>query len=68
MAVARAIACAWTDPDSEAKLVSAPHAAPADVGVAIPAGTTIKVIENTADTQQIVLPTVPKESGNLSME
>ena len=68
MTVAKAIARAWTDPDYKAKLLNDPHAALADVGVSIPAGTTIKVLENTADTQHIVLPISPAKVGELSVE
>jgi hypothetical protein len=67
MTIAKAIARAWIDPDYKAKLLSDPYAALADVGVAIPAGTTINVIENTADTHNIVLPLSPAEAGEVSM-
>ena len=68
MTIAKAIARAWTDPDYKAKLLNDPHAALADVGVAIPTGTTIKFIENTADTRHIALPISPTETGEVSME
>lgn len=68
MTVPKAIARAWTDPDYKAKLLSDPHAALADVGVSVPAGTTVKVIENTADTKHIVLPMSPTEMGEVSLE
>ncbi len=66
MTVSKAIARAWTDPDYKTKLLSDPHAALAEAGVEVPAGTTIKVMENTADTVHVVLPPAPE--GNLSQE
>ena len=68
MTIDKAIARAWTDADYKAKLLSDPHAALADAGVEAPAGTTIKVIENTADTVHVVLPVAPTEIGSVSME
>jgi hypothetical protein len=67
MAIAKAIAHAWTDADYKAKLLSDPHAALAEVGVTIPAGTTVKVMENTAETQHLVLPVSPDDAGELSI-
>ncbi len=68
MAITKAIARAWTNADYKAKLLSDPHAALAEVGVEVPAGTTVKVMENTADTQHLVLPVSPAAVGELSSE
>ena len=68
MTIQKVIACAWTDADYKAKLLSDPHAALAEHGIEILAGTTIKVIENTTDTQHLVLPVAPVETGNASMD
>ncbi len=68
MTMTKAIARAWTDAGYKAKLLSDPHAALAEVGVEVPAGTTVKVMENTADTQHLVLPVSPAAAGELSSE
>jgi hypothetical protein len=68
MTITKAIARAWTDADYKAKLLSEPHAALAEVGVEVPAGTTVKVMEDTADTQHLALPVSPDEVGELSIE
>jgi hypothetical protein len=66
MTMTKAIGRAWTDADYKAKLLSDPHAALAEVGVAVPTGTTVEVMENTADTHHLVLPVSPAETGELS--
>ena len=48
--------------------MSDPHAALAEVGVEVPAGNTVKVMENTADTHHLVLPASPPAAGELSSE
>ncbi len=68
MTVTKAIARCWTDADYKAKLLSDPHAALAEVGVEVPAGNTVKVMENTADTHHLVLPASPPAAGELSSE
>ena len=68
MTVTKAIARCWTDADYKAKLLSDPHAALAEVGVEVPAGNTVKVMENTADTHHLVLPVSPPAAGELSSE
>ncbi len=60
MKISKVIARAWTDPAYKAKLLSDPHAALAEAGVEVPAGVTVKVVENTADTTHLVLPTRPE--------
>jgi len=67
MTIAKAIARAWTDANYKAKLLSDPSAALAEAGVDVAAGTTVQVIEDTADTQHLVLPVAPSKAGELSM-
>ena len=67
MTIKKAIARAWTDTEYKTKLLSDPHAALAEAGIDVPAGTTIKFIEDTADTHHIVLPVAPTEAGKFSM-
>ena len=68
MNVSLAIARAWTDGAYKARLVSDPHAALAEAGVEVPVGLTVKVVENTADTQHLVLPVAPGNASELSIE
>ncbi len=68
MTIAKAVARAWADAEYKAKLLSNPHAALAEQGVEIPPGTSVKVMENTADTQHVVLPVAPGDAGELSAE
>jgi len=68
MTIAKAIARAWTDADYKAKLLNNPHAALAEAGVEVSAGTTIKVMENTGGNQTLVLPIAPVEAGEISMD
>ena len=68
MTIQKVIARAWTDADYKAKLVDDPAAALAEAGVEVPAGTKMKVVENTADTVHVVLPVAPTEAGKISMD
>ena len=61
---AEAVRKAWADPAFRAKLLADPRAALADEGAAMPAGLTIKVVENTESVIHLVLP--PRPSGGLS--
>jgi Nitrile hydratase, alpha chain len=63
---AKAVRKAWTDPEFRAKLLANPRAALADEGAPMPAGVTIKVVENTDAVVHLVLP--PRPSGELSEE
>ncbi len=62
---AKAIARAWTDAAYKAKLLRDPHAALAEAGVELPAGMNVKVLEDSADTQHLVLPAAPENAGEL---
>ncbi len=68
MTISKVISRAWSDAEYKAKLLSDPTAVLAEAGIEIPAGTTIKVVENTADTEHLVLPVVPEKAEELSME
>ena len=68
MTIAKAIARAWTDAAYKTKLVGDPNAALSEAGVEVPVGTTVKVVENTADTQHVVLPVAPAKASELSTE
>ncbi len=68
MSLNKAIVRAWTDDAYRAKLLNEPHTALAEVGIEVPAGVTIKVVENTADIAHLVLPVVPEKAEELSME
>ena len=60
------IARAWRDPAFKASVLADPHAALKEAGVDVPAGVTVKVVENTDTHVHLVLP--PKPSGELSDE
>ena len=68
MTIRKAFARTWTDADYKTKLLSDPHAALADAGVEVPAGTTVQVVEDTANTQHVVLPVAPAGASNMSIE
>lgn len=53
---------AWTDPAFRAKLLADPRAALLAEGVQVPADIVIKVVENTKDTINIVLPAKPSDA------
>jgi len=65
-ALGKIVAKAWRDPAFKAKLLADPQAALKDAGVAVPAGVTVKVVENSAGLFHLVLP--PKPTGQLSDE
>ena len=62
----KVIAKAWRDPAFKAKLLADPRATLAEAGVTIPAGATVKVLEDTLTHLHFVLP--PKPTGQLSDE
>ena len=68
MTIAKAVARAWSDPDYKTRLMNDTKAALAEVGVEIPDGVSIKVVENDADTQYMVLPRPPSDAGELPTE
>lgn len=67
MSINKVIAQAWSDPAFKDKLIKEPRAALAAHGVDVPAGTTVKVVENTADTQHLVLPAAPDRASEIAM-
>lgn len=60
------IAKAWSDPAFKAKLLTDPHAALEELGIAVAAGKTVTVVENADRHVHLVLP--PKPSGQLSAD
>ena len=62
----KVIAKAWREPAFKAKLIADPRAILAEAGVSIPAGVTVKVLEDTGTHLHFVLP--PKPTGQLSDE
>jgi Nitrile hydratase, alpha chain len=63
-AYGKVIAKAWRDPSFKAKLIADPQGTLRQAGVSIPAGVTVKVVENTGTQFHFVLPAMP--SGALS--
>ena len=62
----KVIARAWRDPAFKAKLIADPQAVLREAGMAVPAGATVKVVQNTGTHLHFVLP--PKPVGQLSDE
>ena len=65
-AYGKMVAKAWRDPAFKAKLLADPHAALEDAGISVPAGVTVKVVENTDTHVHFVLP--PKPTREFSDE
>ena len=65
-AYGKVVARAWRDPTFKAKLIADPQAVLREAGMAVPAGATVKVVENTGTHLHFVLP--PKPVGQLSDE
>ena len=55
----RVVTKAWTDPDFKARLLADPKATLAEAGAPVPDGIRIKIIEDTSDVINLVLPTSP---------
>jgi hypothetical protein len=64
-AFGRAVMRAWSDPAFKAELLADPHAALAAVGVSVPPGVTMKIVENTDTLMHLVLP-AKSTGGELS--
>jgi hypothetical protein len=63
-AYAKLVKKAWDDPAFKAQLLERPNAALAAAGVPVPAGVTVKVLEDTDKVVHLVLP--PKPTGVLA--
>ena len=61
------VADAWADPALKKRLMDDPAKVLAERGIAVPQGTQVKIIENTANVTHLVIPTKPAE-GELSEE
>ena len=66
-AMGRVIAKAWSDAAYKRRLLSDPAGALGELAVEIPAGVSVTVVANTADSVHLVLPAPPPE-GELSDE
>ena len=56
---AKVVARAWTDEKFKRKLLKEPEEALADMGIRVPRGVKVNVVENTPATVHLVLPGVP---------
>ena len=65
-AYGKIVAKAWRDPAFKAKLLADPHAVLTNAGVPLPAGVTVKVVENSASLFHLVLP--PRPTDQISDE
>jgi hypothetical protein len=63
---AQVVTKAWQDEGFKRRLVADPRAALQDQGLPLPHGKAMRVVEDTADTAHLVLPTKP--TGGLSDE
>jgi len=63
---AAVIARAWTDEAYRSKLFADPKAALAEMGVEVPSGISIQVVEERPETLQIVLPARPETGAELT--
>jgi hypothetical protein len=55
------VAKAWTDPAFKARLLADPHAVFAEYQLAVPAGTRVRVVEDTEQERHFVLPRRPAD-------
>ena len=60
---ARVVAKAWADEEYKRRLLADPAAVAREEGVPVPAGLTLKVIEDAPGTRTLVLPPIPAELG-----
>ena len=58
---ARIVAKAWADEDYKRRLLADPAAVAKEEGVPVPAGLTLRVVEDAPGTRTMVLPPVPSE-------
>ena len=56
----KAVARAWTEADYKAKLLDDPNAALAEVGIEVPSGVNVNIVEVDAENVQLVLPPAPE--------
>lgn len=61
------VAKCWADPAFKAGLIADPRTALAAEGIEVPAGIDLRVVENTADVNYVILPMAPAE-GELTDE
>jgi Nitrile hydratase, alpha chain len=66
MSISKVIGRAWADPAYKAKLLQDPHAVLAEAGVKVPAGSKVRVVEDTAAIKHFILPAAPRDASGLS--
>ncbi len=62
---ARVVAKAWADEEYKRRLLADPAAVAREEGVPVPAGLTLKVVEDAPGTRTLVLPPQPAELGTV---
>ena len=60
--VAKVVAKAWSDESFKKRLLTEPKTVLEEVGIEVPAGTEVKIVEQTQDVMYIVLPFRPEDS------
>lgn len=65
--IEKVIEKAQTDHVYKAKLIADPHAALRELGIVVPAGVTVKVVENSAAVFHLVLPATEQEMTEESL-
>lgn len=62
---AKVFARAWKDPEFKKKLLKDPKAACKEMGVDLPQGVSVKIVENTPKSITMILPTSPTNASEL---
>jgi hypothetical protein len=60
---AKVVARAWSDPAFKRQLLADPIAALAAMDIAVPAGVTVKMVEDTDQVRNLILPPPPAGTG-----
>ena len=68
MTMNKVIVRAWTDPAYKSKLIDSPHDALAEMGMNVPEGTKVTVLQNTAQNTHVVLPVPPANLNEITMD
>ena len=65
---AKLVARAWSDNSFKSKLLNNPTNALAEVGVAVPEGIAVEVLQDTTEKMHLVLPAAPNDSSHKDQE
>ena len=65
---ARLVARAWSDESFKSRLLTDPTDALAEVGVAVPEGISVKVVQDTTEQMHLVLPAAPDDGSHKDQE